>query len=112
MKRGEIWWADIPEPTASEPGYRRPVVIVQSDSFNDSSINTVIVITITSNMLLLSAPGNVLLPSKSTGLTKDSVANISQIVSLDKRFLTEQIGTLSDTIISRIDQGLKLVLSL
>jgi mRNA interferase MazF len=84
IQRGEIWWADLPEPAASEPGYRRPVLVVQSDDFNRSRIATAIVVVITSNLNLAQAPGNVLLPQRITGLPKDSVANISQVLTIDK----------------------------
>lgn len=112
MKRGQIWWAALPEPTASEPGYRRPVVIIQSDEFNKSRISTVVVVAITSNLRLAEAPGNVLLAKAKTGLAKDSVANVSQILTLDKAFLSEQIGQLDHLMLQQLDDGLQLVLSL
>jgi mRNA interferase MazF len=83
VQRGEIWWANLPEPTGSEPGFRRPVLVVQSDEFNQSRIATVIAVVLTSNLKLAQAPGNVLLPSKATHLSKDSVANISQVITVD-----------------------------
>jgi mRNA interferase MazF len=92
--RGEIWWASLPEPQGSEPGYRRPVVIIQSDRFNRSQINTVIAVTISSNLRLAQAPGNVLLPHRVSGLAKDSVANVSQVITVDKSFLSEFVNTL------------------
>ena len=94
MHRGEIWWANLPEPVGSEPGYRRPVLIIQDDTFTQSRISTVIVAIITSNLRLAEAPGNVLLPSAASGLPKDSVANVSQILTLDKTFLVERVGSL------------------
>jgi len=94
IRRGEIWWASLPEPVGSEPGYRRPVLVVQSDEFNQSRIATVIALSITSNVRLAQAPGNVLLPYKATGLSKDSIVNISQIVTVDKSLLDERISTL------------------
>lgn len=112
MKRGQIWWAELPEPTASEPGYKRPVIIVQADEFNKSRISTVIVIAITSNLRVADAPGNLLLPKSKTGLVKDSVANVSQMLTLDKSFLTEQIGQLDKVTTQQLDEGLQLVLSL
>lgn len=112
MNRGQVWWAEIPEPKASEPGYRRPIVIVQSDIFNKSRINTVVVIVITSNLRLADAPGNVKLPKSKTGLDRDTVANVSQILTLDKKFLSEQIGLLDTLTIQQIDEGLALVLGL
>jgi mRNA interferase MazF len=112
VNRGQVWWAELPEPKASEPGYRRPVVIVQSDAFNKSRIDTVVVIAITSNLRLADAPGNVRLAKPKTGLDRDSVANISQILTLDKRFLSEQIGLLDTLTMRQVDEGLALVLGL
>ena len=112
MNRGQVWWAELPEPKASEPGYRRPVVIVQSDTFNKSRIGTVVVIAITSNLRLADAPGNVMLAKSKTGLDRDSVANVSQILTLDKQFLSEQIGLLDTLAVQEIDEGLALVLGL
>ena len=112
MKRGQIWWAELPEPGASAPGYRRPVIIVQADEFNTSRINTVIAVAITSNLRLADAPGNLRLSKSKTGLVKDSVANVSQILTVDKSFLTEQIGQLDRVTAQQLDEGLQLVLSL
>ena len=112
MERGEVWWASLPDPVASEPGYRRPVLIVQSNAFNRSIINTAIVVVLTSNLRLSSAPGNVLLRKKATGLPEDSVANVSQIITVDKSFLTERIQKLHSSFLMQIEEGLKLVLSL
>lgn len=112
MKRGDIWWASLPMPSGSEPGYRRPLVIVQSDDFNRSRIQTVIAAVISSNLKLAEAPGNMLLPSISTGLPKDSVANVSQLITVDKAFLTEKVGKLTRRQIQRLEEGLRLVLSL
>ena len=112
MKRGQIWWAELPEPSASEPGYKRPVIIIQADEFNNSRISTVVVVAITSNLRIADAPGNLRLPKSKTGLAKDSVANVSQILTLDKSFLTEQIGQLDKVITQQLDEGLQLVLSL
>jgi len=110
--RGEIWWATLPEPTGSEPGYRRPVLIVQDDAFNRSRIQTVIVVVITSNIELAEAPGNVLLPRKATGLPRDSIANVSQVITVDKSFLTERVETLPHDLQEEVDAGLRLVLFL
>jgi mRNA interferase MazF len=110
--RGEIWWASLPEPIGSEPGYRRPVLIVQDDIFTQSRINTVIVVIITSNTQLTEAPGNTLLQSKATGLSKDSVANVSQIFTVDKKFLVERIGMLPEHLQEKVDEGLRTVLYL
>jgi mRNA interferase MazF len=92
VNRGEVWWADFGMPFGSEPGYRRPVVVIQSDPFNRSRIETVIVIPMTANTDLARAPGNVLCRPKDTGLRKQSVANVSQLVVLDKRRLREKAG--------------------
>jgi mRNA interferase MazF len=112
MKRGEIWWADLPDPVASEPGYRRPLVIIQVDEFNQSRINTVIVIVLTTNLRLAEAPGNVLLKSTQTGLPKDSVANVSQVITVDKSFLNEKVGKLRKTELQKLESGLRLVMGL
>ena len=109
MIRGEIWWADLSDPIKSEPGYKRPVVIIQADTFNLSKINTIIVAVITSNIKLVEAPGNILLTSKSTGLSKDSVLNISQIITIDKSILIEKIGDLSNKQLSKLNDSLKIV---
>jgi mRNA interferase MazF len=95
ISQGEIWWADLPDPTGSGPGFRRPVIVVQGDSFNRSKIATVLCVSLTSNLKWAEAPGNVLLQSRLTGLPKDSVANVSQIITLDKSLLTERVGKLS-----------------
>lgn len=112
MNRGEIWWADLPDPVASEPGYKRPIVIVQSDTFNRSRIQTVIGVALTSNLRLAEAPGNVRLPARKTRLPKDSVANVSQIITIDRDFLSERCGKLDRETMLRIDDGVRLVLSL
>ncbi len=112
MERGDIWWAQLPDPVASEPGFRRPVVVVQSNAFNRSRIRTVIAVVVTSNLSLAEAPGNVLLLSSESGLPKDSVANVSQIITLDRDFLTEKCGRVPSRLIRSIDEGLRLVLSL
>ena len=112
MQRGEIWWADLPEPRRSEPGYSRPVLVVQADSFNLSQIQTVIVVSITTNLKLADAPGNVLLPARSSGLPRDSVVNVSQLLTLDRSFLTEHAGTLPPRLERAVDEGLRIVLQL
>ena len=112
MQRGEIWWATLPEPVGSEPGYRRPVLVMQSNAFNRSRIATVIAVVITSNLRLAQAPGNVLLPPRSTGLPQESVANVSQVITVDKRFLTERIGKLPQDLLEQVESGLRLVLEL
>ena len=112
MKRGEIWWASLPEPTGSEPGYRRPVLIIQTNEFNRSAIRTVIVAAITSNRSLAAAPGNVQLSARGTGLNVTSVVNVSQIVTLDKSVLTKRVGRVPPSAMRRIENGLRLVLAL
>lgn len=112
MYRGEIWWASLPDPVGSEPGYRRPVLIIQDDTFTQSRLRTVIVVIITSNVRLAAAPGNVLLPSQATGLPKDSVANISQILTVDKTFLIECVRTIPEYLQEEIDEGLRAILCL
>ena len=110
--RGEIWWADLPTPKGSEPGYKRPVLIVQSDFFNQSRIQTVLAVGLTSNLRLAKAPGNVLLTTAKTGLPKDSVANVSQLITLDKSSLLDLAGKLDGWTMSRIEDGLKVILGL
>lgn len=112
MHRGEVWWAELPEPVASEPGYRRPVLIVQSDDFNRSRIRTVISVVLTTNLRLAEAPGNVLVTKEDTALPRDSVANVSQTVTLDKTFLTERVSQVSDRIMMAVEDGLRMVLAL
>jgi mRNA interferase MazF len=110
ISQGEVWWADLAEPVGSAPGFRRPVVIVQSDSFNRSKISTVVCIPLTSNLHWADAPGNVLLPAAVTGLSKDSVANVNQPVTLDREVLTESVGRLPDSKLELILYGLDVVL--
>ncbi len=112
MYRGEIWWASLPDLSGSEPGYRRPVLIIQDDIFTQSRISTVIVVIITSNTQLAAAPGNVLLPSEATGLFKDSVVNVSQVLTVDKTFLVERVGMLPEHLQELVDEGLRTILYL
>jgi mRNA interferase MazF len=112
VERGEIWWASLAAPRDSGPGYRRPIVVVQSDAFNRSQIQTVIVAVITSNMRLAEAPGNVTLTQGQSGLPRESVINVSQLITLDQRYLTERVGRLPSKELSELDEGLRLVLSL
>ncbi|MEB3281655.1 MAG: type II toxin-antitoxin system PemK/MazF family toxin [Lyngbya sp.] len=112
MYRGEIWWATLPDPVGSAPGYRRPVLIVQDDTFTQSRLRTVIVVIITSNTRLAEAPGNVLLPNEATGLPRDSVANVSQILTIDKSVLTEKVGTLPGHLQEEVNEGLRMILYL
>ena len=112
IERGEVWWVDLGEPDGSEPGYKRPVLIVHSDAFNRSRLRTVIAVVLMTNMRLLEAPGNVLIAAKASGLPKDSVANVSQIITLDRDFLLERAGRLRGQTMKDIDIGLRLVLGL
>ena len=112
MQRGEIWWTDFDDPAASEPGYRRPVVIVQAESFLRSRISTVTVVVLSSNLHLADAPGNVLLLRKHGGLPKDSVANVSQIATVNRAALTEKCGRLGPQSFRAIEAGLRLALGL
>ncbi len=112
IKRGDLWWAELPEPVGSGPGYKRPLLIIQSNDFNKSKINTTIAAVVTSNLRLSAAPGNVLLSAKKSKLPKDSVINVSQIITIDKSFLTEKIHTLSTKTMSQVDKGVKLILKL
>jgi mRNA interferase MazF len=112
VSRGEIWWADLPEPLGSEPGYRRPLVIVQADRFNRSRISTSIGVILTGNTSLASAPGNLLLTSRQTGLPGDSVVNVSQVVTVDQKILLEHVGTLPGQLMHLVDEGLRLALDL
>ncbi len=112
MKRGEIWWADLPPPRGSEPGYRRPVVIVSDDRFNASTLRTVIVVALTTNLRLGAVPGNVTVPAKGTGLSQTSVANVTQISTIDRADLDGQIGRVPSKVMDDIGNGLRLVLAL
>jgi mRNA interferase MazF len=112
MRRGEVWWANLPEPAGSEPGFRRPILIVQADEFNRSRIRTIIATVITSNTLLASAPGNVSLSKRGSGLNRDSVVNVSQVITLDKNFLTKRAGSISDKKLKEVEDGLRLVFAL
>ncbi len=112
VERGQVWWADLGEPAGSEPGFRRPVLIVQSDSFNRSRLRTVVAVVLTSNVRLVDAPGNVLIPAKVVGLPKDSVANVSQVITVDRDFLTEPAGRLRGQLLKDVENGLRLVLAL
>jgi mRNA interferase MazF len=110
IAQGEIWWADLPEPTGSGPGFHRPVVVVQSDALNQSRIATVVCVPLTSNLKWALAPGNVSLSARVTGLPKDSVANVSQIVSLDKELLTTRVSKLPRPKLDLLFSGIELIL--
>ena len=112
IARGDLWWADLPEPDGSAPGYRRPVVVVQSDAFNRSRIATVTVVILTANIRLVDAPGNVLVPARVSTLPRDSVANVSQVLTLDRGRLTERVRRLPPRILAQVDDGLRLALAL
>jgi mRNA interferase MazF len=110
ISQGEVWWADLPEPAGSGPGLRRPVVVVQGDAMNRSRIATVVCVPLTSNLRWANAPGNVLFSARLTGLPKDSVANVSQVVALDKSLLTERTGKLSRAKLDLLLSGIDVVL--
>jgi mRNA interferase MazF len=112
VTRGELWWVDFAEPVGSAPGYRRPAAVVSSDRFNRSRIATVIVAAVTSNTRLADAPGNVALPAVSSGLPRDSVVNVSQLLAVDRGLLDRRIGTLPSAPLAALDRGLRLVLDL
>jgi mRNA interferase MazF len=111
ISQGEVWWADVPAPTGSEPGFRRPVVVVQGDALNRSRIATVVCVPLTSNLKWAAAPGNVLLTARSSSLSKDSVANVSQIVTLDRALLTERAGKLSTAKLELVLAGINVILA-
>lgn len=110
VAQGEVWWAELPEPAGSGPGYRRPVVVVQGNPLNQSRIATVVCVPLTSNLTWADAPGNTLLPARATGLPKDSVANASQIVAIHRSFLTEHVRRLGRKPLAQILQGIDIVL--
>ena len=112
IERREVWWADLEEPRGSEPGFRRPVIIVQANSFNRSRLRTILAIVLSSNLRLLDAPGNVLLPLKVTGLPKDSAAVVTQVITLDQDYLSERVGKIPPRLMAQVDAGLKLALDL
>lgn len=110
IEQAEVWWADLDEPSGSEAGYRRPVVVVQGNALNRSRIGTVVCVPLTSNLKWANAPGNVLLPRHETGLAKDSAANVSLIVALDKQQLTERARKLPPRRLQLILAGIDTVL--
>lgn len=110
INQGDIWWADLPASRGSEPGFRRPVIVIQQTPINLSQIRTAICVPITSNLKLANALGNVFMPRFQSGLPKDSVANVSQIITLDKQFLIEYVHTLSDSLLSPILDGVVFML--
>jgi mRNA interferase MazF len=110
IAQGDIWWAELDEPVGSRAGYRRPVVVVQGDSHNRSRLATVVCVPLTSNLRWGSAPGNVLLDTSTTGLPKDSVANVSQLAALNKSELTDRVGKLSRSKLALILAGIDILL--
>jgi mRNA interferase MazF len=112
MKRGEIWWASLPDPVGSGPGFKRPVVVIQANAFNSSQIATVIVAVITSNLALADAPGNLRISKSESGLPQTSVVNVSQLITIDKSVLTAKVKALPAATMQRVEDGLKLVLAL
>jgi mRNA interferase MazF len=110
ISQGDVCWAELEAPTGSAPGSRRPVAIVQGDSFNASRIATTVAVPLTSNLRLAAAPGNVILAAARTGLPKDSVANVSQILSIDRRLLTDRTGHLAAGDLQLVLAGIDLVL--
>ena len=112
VRRGEIWWAALGDPVGSGPGFRRPVLIVQSNEFNESAIRTTICAVVTSNPRLAAAPGNVPMTRKASGLTRDSVVNVSQLITVDKRLLIARVGRVPPETLRNVEAGIRLVLAL
>ena len=112
MKRGDIWWADLGEPLGSGPGYRHPAIVISTDAFNESRISTVVVVLITSNLRLAAAPGNIRLGAREAGLSKESVVNVSQVLTLDKGRLLERIGHVPGDRMAEVEEGLRRVMGL
>jgi mRNA interferase MazF len=112
MTRGEIRWADFGIPFGSEPGFRRPVLIVQDDAFNKSTIHTIVVIPLTTNLPLRYAPGNVFMQKEKSGLSKDSVLVVSQLSAIDKKRLLEKAGKVTGQILNEVEDGMKKVLGM
>jgi len=110
ISQGHVYWADLPDPTGSGPGFRRPVIVVQGDALNRSRIRTVVCVPLTSNLVWADAPSNVLLAAKATGLPSDSVANASQIVTLDRDLITEEVGKVAKRQLELILTGIDIVL--
>ena len=110
IAQGDVCWADLPDPVGSGPGFRRPVLVVQGDAFNRSRVLTVVCVPLTSNLKWAAAPGNVPLPARSSGLSKDSVANVSQIVTLDRGLLTQRVGRISKKQLELVFAGVDIVL--
>lgn len=112
IQRGSICWADLGEPRGSRPAKRRPVLVIQADPYNASRLNTTLAAVITSNTGLAAMPGNVFVPAASSGLPKDSVVNVTALVTLDKTDLDDEVGQLPQTLMSDVDRGLRRILGL
>jgi mRNA interferase MazF len=112
VRRGEIWWASLAAPAGSGPGFRRPVLVVQSNDFNDSSIGTTICVVVTSNLRLTQAPGNFRLSRRASGLNRDSVVNVAQLITVDKRLLTSRVARIPPEALRNVEAGIRLVLAL
>lgn len=112
VSQGDVWWADLPDSSGSGPGFRRPVVVVQGNAFNRSRLATTIVVPLTSNLRWAEAPGNLLLRGRTTGLPKDSVANVSQVLTVDRTLLNERTGRLSQRLIGALLSGVALALGM
>lgn len=112
IRRGDIWWSTLPEPVGSSPGYARPILVVQSNRFNESAINTVVIAVVSKNIGLLESEGNVLLKKSQSGLPQDSVVNVSQLFTIDQITLRDHVSTLSEKKMAQVDNGLKKVLGL
>jgi mRNA interferase MazF len=112
MRRGELWWASLPDPVGSGPGFRRPLLVLQSNEFTQSAIRTIICAVVGSNVRLAEAPGNVRVRARSSGLGRESVVNVSQLITVDKQLLTERIGRLAPELLREVDSGVRLVLAL
>ena len=110
LAQGQVWWAELPPPAGSAPGFRRPVLVVQGNAFNRSRIATVIVVPLTSNLRLADAPGNVLLSTRDSGLPKDSVANVSQLVTIDRVLLKDLVSQLTNRHLAQVLAGIDVVL--
>lgn len=110
VSQGDVWWAELPEPAGSGPGFRRPVVVVQGDALNRSRIATTVCVPLTSNLIWAEAPGNTLLPAKVSGLPKDSVANASQVIALDRAYLAERVRRLPPKHLTQVLEGIDVVL--
>jgi mRNA interferase MazF len=112
MKRGELWWAALPAPAGSGPGYRRPVVVLQANPLNESRIATVMAVAVTSNLALADAPGNVRMGKSDSGLGKASVVNVAQLVTIDRSLLTQRVRALPGDVMRAVDEGLRMALAL